>query len=36
MLKNAIDYLHAEWNNKAAGFISYGDLGAPGQPSTCG
>ena len=23
-LKNAIDFLHAEWNNKAAGFVSYG------------
>jgi NAD(P)H-dependent FMN reductase len=23
-LKNAIDYLSAEWNNKAAGFVSYG------------
>ena len=23
-LKNAIDYLFAEWNNKAAGFVSYG------------
>lgn len=23
-LKNAIDYLHAEWRNKAAGFVSYG------------
>ena len=23
-LKNAIDYLHAEWNHKAAGFVSYG------------
>jgi NAD(P)H-dependent FMN reductase len=23
-LKNAIDFVHAEWNNKAAGFISYG------------
>lgn len=23
-LKNAIDYLFAEWNNKAAGFIGYG------------
>jgi NAD(P)H-dependent FMN reductase len=23
-LKNAIDYLHAEWNDKAAGFVSYG------------
>lgn len=26
-LKNAIDYLYAEWNNKAAGFISYGSSG---------
>ncbi len=24
VLKNALDYLYAEWNNKAAGFISYG------------
>jgi NAD(P)H-dependent FMN reductase len=24
VLKNAIDYLYAEWNNKAAGFVSYG------------
>lgn len=23
-LKNALDYLSAEWNNKAAGFVSYG------------
>ncbi len=23
-LKNAIDFVHAEWNNKAAGFIGYG------------
>ncbi len=23
-LKNALDYLGAEWNNKAAGFVSYG------------
>lgn len=23
-LKNAIDYLNKEWNNKAAGFVSYG------------
>src|SRR3977135_2592883 len=23
-LKNAIDFLFAEWNNKAAGFVSYG------------
>ena len=27
VLKNAIDYLYAEWNNKAAGFVSYGQLG---------
>jgi NAD(P)H-dependent FMN reductase len=26
-LKNAIDYLYADWNNKAAGFVSYGGLG---------
>jgi NAD(P)H-dependent FMN reductase len=26
-LKNAIDYLYKEWNNKAAGFISYGSVG---------
>ncbi|MFC4533522.1 NADPH-dependent FMN reductase [Sphaerisporangium dianthi] len=26
-LKNAIDYLYAEWNNKAAGFVSYGSVG---------
>lgn len=26
-LKNAIDYLFMEWNNKAAGFVSYGSLG---------
>ncbi|WP_034272627.1 NAD(P)H-dependent oxidoreductase [Actinospica robiniae] len=27
VLKNAIDYLYAEWNNKAAAFVSYGSLG---------
>ncbi len=27
VLKNAIDYLYGEWNNKAAGFVSYGGLG---------
>lgn len=28
-LKNAIDFLYEEWNNKAAGFVSYGSfLGA--------
>jgi NAD(P)H-dependent FMN reductase len=26
-LKNALDYLFAEWNNKAVGFISYGSSG---------
>lgn len=26
-LKNAIDYLYSEWNNKAAGFVSYGSAG---------
>ncbi|NTX14964.1 NAD(P)H-dependent oxidoreductase [Myxococcus sp. CA056] len=26
-LKNAIDFLYAEWNDKAAGFVSYGGLG---------
>jgi NAD(P)H-dependent FMN reductase len=26
-LKNAIDYLYQEWNNKAAGFVSYGSAG---------
>ncbi len=26
-LKNAIDFLYQEWNNKAAGFVSYGSAG---------
>jgi NAD(P)H-dependent FMN reductase len=26
-LKNAIDYLYKEWNNKAAGFVGYGGAG---------
>jgi NAD(P)H-dependent FMN reductase len=26
-MKNAIDFLFAEWNNKAAGFVSYGSAG---------
>ncbi|PKP08266.1 MAG: NADPH-dependent FMN reductase [Bacteroidetes bacterium HGW-Bacteroidetes-4] len=26
-LKNALDYIYAEWNNKAAGFVSYGSAG---------
>jgi NAD(P)H-dependent FMN reductase len=27
VLKNAIDYLYREWNDKAAGFVSYGAAG---------
>jgi NAD(P)H-dependent FMN reductase len=27
VLKNAIDYLLAEWNNKAMGVVSYGAVG---------
>jgi NAD(P)H-dependent FMN reductase len=27
VLKNAIDYLFAEWTNKAVGFVSYGSAG---------
>jgi NAD(P)H-dependent FMN reductase len=27
VLKNAIDYLYSEWNNKAVGFVSYGAAG---------
>ena len=27
VLKNAIDYLYAEWTNKAVGFVSYGAAG---------
>jgi NAD(P)H-dependent FMN reductase len=27
VLKNAIDYLYAEWHNKAVGFVSYGTVG---------
>ncbi len=26
-LKNALDYLTSEWNNKAAGIVSYGSIG---------
>jgi NAD(P)H-dependent FMN reductase len=26
-LRNAIDFLYREWNNKAAGFVSYGGVG---------
>ena len=27
VLKNALDFLYAEWNNKAVGFVSYGNAG---------
>jgi NAD(P)H-dependent FMN reductase len=27
VLKNALDHLYAEWNNKAVGFVSYGGVG---------
>lgn len=27
VLKNALDYLYAEWNNKAAAFVAYGSAG---------
>ncbi|HEY8590022.1 MAG TPA: NAD(P)H-dependent oxidoreductase [Naasia sp.] len=27
VLKNAIDYLYKEWNNKAAAFVAYGTVG---------
>jgi NAD(P)H-dependent FMN reductase len=26
-LKNALDYVNAEWNNKSAGIVSYGSMG---------
>jgi NAD(P)H-dependent FMN reductase len=26
-LKNALDFLYVEWNNKVAGFIGYGNTG---------
>lgn len=26
-LKNALDYVYKEWNNKSAGFVSYGSMG---------
>ena len=26
-LKNALDFVYAEWNNKAAGFVAYGSAG---------
>jgi NAD(P)H-dependent FMN reductase len=27
VLKNALDYVYADWNNKAVGFVSYGSAG---------
>jgi NAD(P)H-dependent FMN reductase len=30
-LKNAIDFVYAEWNNKAAGFVSYGASSGGGR-----
>jgi NAD(P)H-dependent FMN reductase len=30
VLKNAIDFLHAEWNDKAIGIVSYGIAGGTG------
>ncbi|MBO7747033.1 NAD(P)H-dependent oxidoreductase [Paenibacillus sp. MWE-103] len=27
VLKNALDFIYYEWNNKAAGFVGYGSLG---------
>jgi NAD(P)H-dependent FMN reductase len=27
VLKNAIDFLRAEWNNKAAALVGYGGIG---------
>lgn len=27
VLKNALDFVYAEWNNKAVGFVSYGSVG---------
>jgi NADPH-dependent FMN reductase len=32
VLKNALDYRYAGWNNKAPGFVSCGFAAAPGQP----
>jgi NAD(P)H-dependent FMN reductase len=34
VLKNAIDFLYAEWHNKAVGFVSYGASAEPAQPNT--
>ncbi len=34
-LKNAIDFLGREWNNKAAGFVGYGSTGGVARWRTC-
>ncbi len=36
VLKNAMDYLYAEWNNKAVGFVSSARSAGPARPSTFG
>ena len=35
-LKNALDYLSAEWNNKPTGFVGYGAAGAPYSQAALG
>ncbi|MEU4291749.1 NAD(P)H-dependent oxidoreductase [Kribbella sp. NPDC026596] len=35
-LKNAIDFLYREWNNKAAGFVGYAWSVQPGLSSISG
>ena len=35
-LKNAIDFLYREWNNKAAGFVGYGSAGGVRAVEVCG
>jgi NAD(P)H-dependent FMN reductase len=35
-LKNAIDFLYKEWNNKVAGFVSYGSAGGSARSRTSG
>ena len=34
VLKNALDYLYTEWNNKAVGFVSYGGAGGARAAAT--
>ena len=35
VLKNAVDYLHKEWKNKAAQFVSYGGAGGVRAVEQC-